>query len=64
MNDCLSLRITVVSAIPNTSAVIGGNRCHCAGASAVIASVAKQSIVGAGTLHGLLRYARNDGSYS
>ena len=30
----------------------------------VIASVAKQSMVGAGTLHGLLRYARNDGSDS
>ena len=30
-------------------------------ATAVIASVAKQSMVGADALHGLLRYARNDG---
>ena len=31
--------------------------------TAVIASVAKQSMVGSDMLHGLLRYARNDGTY-
>ena len=58
-NDCLKKRnVTESGYHPYKREPLPSFR---ASATTLMASAAKQSMVGPGTLHGLLRYARHDG---